>query len=275
MHFFQYARDYYGGWLPEQLLWGAGLLLLLLVVLFMGIHLLRRSAGQPVATESGPEDKLSGGQARKYERNARLYHWGNALFILALAVSGLALFTPGALRPLRVSWLLVHEVAAALFSLGLLVHIVVAPRHGRGRYMWFERRDWHDLKLIAGNFFGRTRAYPAIGKYDPWQKLYHAFLTLLSVALLFSGVFLLLSAAVWVTFSHSWLRWQRLLHDVGAFAFIAIVLGHVYFGVIRINWPNLGAMLSGRIPAAFFNRFHSIRRWRPPEQDTGETDVHP
>jgi len=273
MHFFQYARDYYGGWLPAQLLWGAGVVLLLLAVLFMGLHLLRRSAGQPVASESGPDEKLAGGHAEKYEQNARLYHWGNALLILALAVSGLALFIPGALRPLRVSWLLVHEIAAVLFVVGLLLHIVVAPRHGRARFMWFERRDWHDLKLIAANFFGRTGAYPAVGKYDPWQKLYHAFLTLASAAMLFSGVFLFLSAAVWATFSHPWLRWQRLLHDLGAFAFVAIVLGHVYFGVIRINWPNLGAMVGGKLPAAFFNRFHTTRRWQPPVQGSGDTDA--
>lgn len=272
MHFFQYARDYYGGWLPAQLLGGAGLLLVLLAVLFMGIHLLRRSAGQPAATESTPAERLAGGRVEKYERNARLYHWGNALFLLALAVSGLALFTPGALRPLRVSWLLVHEIAAALFIVGLLLHSIVAPRHGRGRFMWFERRDWHDLRLIAANFFGRSRAYPAVGKYDPWQKIYHAFLTILSAGMIFTGVFLLLSAAVWATFPHDWLRWQRLLHDLGAFVLIAIVCGHIYFGVIRINWPNLGAMLGGKLSAAFFNRFHSTRRWRPPVQGTGDTD---
>lgn len=267
MQFFEYARDYYGGWLPVRLLLGAGLLLVFLALGFAGVHLLRRSAGQPAASDAGPDEKLPGGRVRKYAATARLYHWGNALFLLALVLSGLALFVPGSLRPLRVSWLLIHEVAAVLFLAGLPLHIVVAPRAGRGRSMWFERRDWRDLRLIAANFLGRTRAYPAVGKYDPWQKLYHALLTLLSAVMIFSGAFLFLSAEVWASFSHPWLRWQRLLHDLGAFAFTALVLGHIYFGVIRINWPNLAAMVRGWIPAAFFNRFHSTRRWRPDPHD--------
>ena len=107
--------------------------------------------------------------------------------------------------------------------------------------MWFSRDDWKDLRTIAANFFGRTRSYPRFGKYDPFQKIYHAFLTLLSAVMIFSGVSLVLSAENWKSFDHPWLRWQRLLHDVGAFTFIAIILGHIYFGIIRVNWPELVA----------------------------------
>ena len=39
-----------------------------------------------------------------------------------------------------------------------------------------------DMRRIAANFFGRTREYPAFGKYDPFQKLYHATLKLLAAA---------------------------------------------------------------------------------------------
>ena len=45
----------------------------------------------------------------------------------------------------------------------------------------------HDLRVIAANFLGRTRDYPAFGKYDPLQKIYHAILTLLAAGLIFSG----------------------------------------------------------------------------------------
>ena len=57
--------------------------------------------------------------------------------------------------------------------------------------MWFDARDVRDLRVIAANFLGRTRDYPAFGKYDPWQKIYHALLTLLAAGLIFSGAYLL------------------------------------------------------------------------------------
>ena len=75
MPFFEYAQDVYGGWLPVKLLLGAGFLLVLLAALFAGVHLLRRSAGQPAATEA-PEETVPGGRVRKYAWTARLYHWG-------------------------------------------------------------------------------------------------------------------------------------------------------------------------------------------------------
>ena len=129
--------------------------------------------------------------------------------------------------------------------------------------MWFEARDARDLRLIVVNFLGRTRRYPAFGKYDPLQKLYHVFLTLLAAGVIFSGVYLLLSAEVWATFSHAWMRDMRIVHDAAGFAFLAILVGHIYFGVIRANWPQLVAMVTGRLRGSSFNLYHDAARWRP------------
>jgi Ni/Fe-hydrogenase 1 B-type cytochrome subunit len=258
MHLFRYARDYYGAQEAQQVLLAAALLSIIAVSFFVALHLLRRSAGQPVSSADG-EHVAPATEVHKYEFGARLYHWGNLIFLLGLVVSGLALFVPGELR--AAPWLRLHEIFAALYIAGLLLHIVVAPLRGTARTMWFDRHDWSDLRLIIANFFGRTRAYPRFGKYDPWQKLYHALLAVLSAAVIFSGIYLVLSAEVWRTFSHDWMRQMRLLHDVAAIAFVAVILGHIYFGVIRINWPQLGAMITGRLSAAAFNRYHDARRW--------------
>jgi len=265
MHFFRYAQDYYGDWLAVKLLPDAARLLIWLVAVFIGVHLLRRSFGEPVA--SAPDDPATpGGDIQKYTLGARLYHWGNFLFISVLAASGWALFVPRSLKSPVSSWILIHEVSSGLFIAGLLLHIVAAMTRGERRSMWFGRQDWKDLRSVAANFFGRTRSYPRIGKYDPFQKLYHAFLTLLSAAMIFSGVSLVFSAENWSSFDHPWLRWQRLLHDVGAFVFISIILGHIYFGIIRVNWPELSAMLTGRISRSRFRMKHSASKWVPKDE---------
>jgi cytochrome b subunit of formate dehydrogenase len=260
MHLFRYARDYYGDSSAQQLMVGTAILFAAVVFIFVGIHLVRRSFGRPVTTEAG--EKLPADfRLLKYEIGARLYHWGNMVFLGGLAFTGVALFTPPAIWKAR--WLLLHEIFAALFIAGLGLHVAVAPLRGEGRSMWFERRDWRDLKLISANFIGLTREYPAFGKYDPLQKLYHAFLTVLSAAVIFSGIYLVLSAEIWASLSHEWMRIMRLMHDTAAFAFIAIIAGHIYFGVIRVNWPELAAMITGRLPGSYYNLYHNTERWKP------------
>ena len=257
MNWFRYAEDHYAGWLASQLLLPAAILVNIAVVIFMGVHLMRRSAAQPAPLC----DDTVPAEVHKYDLGARLYHWGNAIFVIVLIVSGAALLVPGSLRPVVITWLRTHELFAGLFTAGVIIHAVAAPLLGDGRSMWIDLRDWRDVRTIAANFLGRTRDYPCFGKYDPLQKLYHAFLTLATVAVVITGIFLALSAETLAHFSHSWLRWMRLIHDVAGVTFCAFVLGHIYFGLIRANWPELRAIFSGAITGEHFRRRHSKLRW--------------
>jgi cytochrome b subunit of formate dehydrogenase len=264
---FRYGRDLYTDEAAQQLLSAGAWFLVALVGVCIAVHLLRRSAGHPVSTPPGA-NLPPGARVLRYQAGARLYHWGNTLVVLLLAASGIALFAPGSLG--SAPWLIIHEVLAILFVIGLVLHVIVAPTRGEGRSMWFEARDLHDLRVIASNFLGRTRRYPAFGKYDPLQKVYHAFLTLLAVGLIFSGVYLLISGEAWATYGHEWMRTMRLVHDISSFAFIAIVVGHVYFGIIRVNWPQLVSMWTGRLRGSSFNLYHDASRWDP-RNDEGVT----
>jgi cytochrome b subunit of formate dehydrogenase len=262
MSLFRYGRDYDTDAVAQQLLTAGAWLFVALAGAVIAVHLLRRSAGQPVsnapAVKVAPEARVS-----RYEIGARLYHWGTAACALGLVLSGVALFAPGALG--AAPWLLIHELAAAAFAVALVVHVVVAPRRGEGRTMWFEAADLRDLRVIAANFLGRTRDYPAFGKYDPLQKVFHAWLTVLVAGLIVSGSYLVLSAHAWASFGHGWMRVMRLVHDITAFAFLAAVVVHVYFGVIRVNWPQLVSMWTGRLRGSSFNLYHDAARWRPRE----------
>src|ERR1700758_3539881 len=106
MQLFRYAFDYYGSLGSQQLRQSAAVLAIAIVVCFAALHLLRRAAGYPLSSDSGP--KLAPGvRILKYEIGARLFHWGNLLFVGGLSVSGVALFAPGTLG--RTRWLLMHE----------------------------------------------------------------------------------------------------------------------------------------------------------------------
>jgi Ni/Fe-hydrogenase 1 B-type cytochrome subunit len=260
---FRYARDLYVDQAAQQLLPAAAWLLVAIVGIFIALHLLRRASGQPVANIQAA--KLSPhARVIRYEVGARLYHWGNTFLMLGLALSGIALYAPGAIA--GASWLVVHEALAIFFVLALALHVVVAPTRGDWRSMWFDAQDVRDLRLIAANFVGLTRTYPAFGKYDPWQKVYHALLALIAAALIVSGVYLFISAEAWGTFSHEWMRLMRLLHGVGAFGLLAVIVGHVYFGIIRVNWPQLVSMFTGRLRGSSFNLYHDAARWQPRDE---------
>ena len=202
MSLFRYARDHYVDETAQQLLPAAGWLLLSLVGLFIAVHLIRRSAGHPVA--NAPATALPPhASVVRYEIGARLYHWGNALLVLGLGFSGVALFAPGRGERHRGSWSTKRSRSPSS-SFRPAHRRGASPR--RGAIDVVRGEDARDLRLIAANFLGRTRNYPAIGKYDPLQKLYHAFLTLLAAGMIFSGICLLLSAEAWTTFSHAWMR---------------------------------------------------------------------
>jgi uncharacterized membrane protein len=70
----------------------AAITFIAIVLVFIGIHMIRRSFGQPLSTESGgklpPETRV-----RRYELGARLYHWGNVVAMVGLIVSGIELFS--------------------------------------------------------------------------------------------------------------------------------------------------------------------------------------
>jgi Ni/Fe-hydrogenase 1 B-type cytochrome subunit len=269
MKLFRYASDYYGDSLAQQLLLPGAVLFSLLSVLLVAIHSLRRSAGQPRSTTKIPPGAYGGGPFERYESGARLYHWGNALFVGILSVSGYALFVPGSLKPTVITWLRIHEVFAAAFIGGVVFHAIVAPLRGEGRTMWFDRRDFSDIRTIVLNFLGATSEYPAFGKYDPFQKLYHASLAAMSTALMVTGIVLTFSTEAWVTFPRETLRWIRMVHDLAAAWFAAAVIGHVYFGLIRVNWPALGSIVRGTISGGYLRIYHTPERWMPKSPASG------
>lgn len=266
-------------WFSTELLaqswtWAAVIAVLSLVVLIAGLHLMRRGTGLPPRRQGAA---LPAGIARveRYELGARLYHWGNFALMAALLLSGAALFEPAipGLSSSWISWLLIHEVSAGLFILGLIAHIVMAFLRADARSMWFRRADWSDAaRDIRFYGTGRRVAGAPLGKFDVWQKLYHALLAVLALVSIVTGVSLFLSAEALWTFDHAWLRWQRLLHQAAAIAFAGAILGHVYVRLLRQHWPKLIAMFSGNLTREAFEREHDAHRWQPPRADASHEE---
>jgi cytochrome b subunit of formate dehydrogenase len=214
--------------LSAELLW----ITVWLAVAFCAIHIIRRARSRP------PSKQPAG-----YNWNQRLYHWGNLLLLVLVALSGYWLFfrrSPDG--PFGLTWLEIHSWSGLLFAGGVVFHAFAATLRGNWRSMRPELRDFRDAAVIWRNFLGRTTEYPAPGKYDPLQKIYHHVLALLALAFTVSGVSMWLSAENIHFVRRGGLHFWRIAHDFSTFLLVAMVIGHFYFSIIKANRANLKDM---------------------------------
>src|SRR5690625_1590107 len=272
MHFFDFAEDIHSrSLIAQKLSWESGIAILLLVVVFIGWHLLRRAFGRPRRLDNASAPPPSALRFERYEVGARLYHWGNFGVMALLILSGAALFFPSLAFSIKswlgISWLLAHEVVAGTFIVFLIFHILFAIFETGLRQMWFTPGAGRALAQRLRFYSGGSAFLPREGKYDVIQKIYHALLTLFALVMIGTGVTLFLSAEVIVTLDHNWLRWLRILHDIFAFLFTAVILGHIYLRLLPSRWPEVAAIITGKISRRDFERQHDWRRWQPPVKE--------
>jgi cytochrome b subunit of formate dehydrogenase len=279
MNPFHYAKNFFSdGYLPQQLTWAFGLFLLSLVVVMAGVVLMRRAYGAPRRSAKGALPPPGSATFERYEVGARLWHFGLFGMLLVLWISGFAFYAPGIVPgslPFGVSWLFVHLAFGALFIIGILGHSAISMGHGDPRSMWFDRRDSQELAAAAQYYLGKPHEVPKLGKYGVWNKVFHAALILLALIMIVSGISLSMGSLGWVEIDQNWQRQQRLLHDFGSYGFLALVVAHVFWQILK-GRSQLKSMVIGTIPADTFRSNHDWDRWKPhavsQTADTGKVD---
>ena len=266
MNPFHYAKNFFSAdYLPQQMTWAFGLLLLSLVVIMAGLVLVRRAFGLPRRSAAGALPPANSATFERYEIGARLWHVGLVGILLALWISGAAFYAPGIVPGpvpvLGISWLLVHLGFGVMFMAGLVVHVIKAPMIDP-RQMWFDRNDWDQLVAGARYYLGLPHALPKLGKYAISSKLFHIALVLLAAIMIVSGISLGLDTLGWAQIDQSWQRKQRLLHDFGSYAFLALIVGHVFWQLLKKRSQSK-AMVTGTIDADTFAANHDWDRWKP------------
>jgi cytochrome b subunit of formate dehydrogenase len=266
MNPFHYAKSFFSDdYLPQQLTWAFGLFLLSLVMVMAGLVLIRRAFGVPRRSSTGTPPPPGLTVFERYEIGARLWHVGLVGILLALWISGAAFYAPGIIPGpvpvLGMSWLFVHLAFGLLFIFGIVFHMIKAPLVG-GRTMWFDRDDWRQLVAGARYYLGLPHELPKLGKYAVSSKVFHVLLVLLALIMIVSGISLSLDTLGWAEIDQSWQRRQRLLHDLGSYGFLALVVGHVFWQLLK-NRSQLMAMVTGTIAADTFSANHDWDRWKP------------
>jgi cytochrome b subunit of formate dehydrogenase len=263
---FRYAKNFYNNeYLPQQLTWEFGIFLLSLVAIMAGVVLMRRAFGKPRRSSKGALPPPDVAIVERYEIGARLWHFGVFGLLLALWISGAAFYAPGLvpgpLPIVGISWLFVHLAFGVLFIVGIVVHAIKAGLVDL-RSMLFDRHDWHELVASTRYYLGRPYELPKLGKYGVWNKVFHIALIVLALIMIVSGISLSLDTLGWAVIDQNWQRQQRLLHDLGSYGFLGLVVAHVFWQLLKRR-PQLKAMITGTIAADTFSSNHDWNRWKP------------
>jgi thiosulfate reductase cytochrome b subunit len=148
--------------------------------------------------------------------------------------------------------------------LGLIViHIcwdVVGNR--TTRQIMPNKADVTDTMTRFGGFMGfGPKTQPRHGKFDAFMKLSHWGIAFCLVVLGISGIYLWNPYGLMPTIGPGFENALRLWHDVFAFLLIGLIIGHVYFAVLPVNWPVLRSMTTGSISGDAYNHDYDSSRW--------------
>ena len=214
---------------------------------------------QPAPDDVEPGDSVRPGhpvEVSRYTVAARINHWITALSLIALALSGMALFTPSlffltglfgggqwtrALHP----WI---GVVLFFSFAGLFLRFWKANLPAREDGTWLAR--------ISDVLRGREERLPEIGKYNAGQKFVFWGMSGLIIVLIASGF------AIWDQYFYAFTSIEQkrvavLVHAVAAVCIICVWIIHVYAAI----WVKgtIGAMTRGKVTGGWAWRHH--RKW--------------
>ena len=112
-------------------------------------------------------------------------------------------------------------------------------------------------------------AQPALpGKYNALQKLYHLGIAILVLALVVSGLLMLLKidTPFWrrdpYWFSTETWGFIYVIHDFAGMALVTMVMIHIYFALRPDEWYLTRSMFRGWISRKEYSEHHDAERWK-------------
>ena len=239
---------------------------MLLALAVLAVYHWRRPP-RPSAAHRGDEPADDRADARpliRFDRTQRWVHWIAAIAFVALALSGIVLaFGKKIMLPwmghevfaalaIGSKWL--HNIAGPVFVVASLVMFLVFLRHNR-----FGRADWPWLRALGGL---RGGGHPPAPYFNAGEKLWF-WIGVTALGLLMAGTGLMLNFPYFgevgavSALTRYQLQWAQGLHLLGAAAYIALGLGHVYLGTLG-SPEAWRAMAHGPVDPAWAREHHRL-----------------
>jgi cytochrome b subunit of formate dehydrogenase len=245
-----------------------------IVLLFIAayvVHWFRRAFRQPHPTPVIVEMEVPQEKVPAFDIVQRLFHWLTFTFLGIMTLTGVALLYPSLfnpfLTPLGIEGtraIIFWHVNLAWALLGLLIiHVIWDVGVKRGWWdMWIGLKDLSDGWLRTKHFLGLVREYKPVPKYDIFMKTFHWGLTVSLIVLGVTGLYFWNPYGLIPHIPYELELTFRVLHDLFAALMIGMVIGHVYFAVLPVNWPILKAMVTGWISRDFYVKHFDPSRWK-------------
>jgi formate dehydrogenase subunit gamma len=200
----------------------------------------------------------------------RLYHWTMAAAVLTLLGTG---FLP--ILGWKFEWVTAHWIAGLVLAALVAWHIV---RASVWLDFWSMVVGFDDVRSVwraVCQAFGRGAPSPLKpGKYSLLQKLYHLAVAGVVLALVATGLLMLLKidTPLWrrnpYWFSdHAW-GVIYVIHDLGAMSVITLLMAHVYFALRPEKLWMSRSMIRGWVTNSDYRVHHDPMRW--PQQHGGQ-----
>jgi len=194
----------------------------------------------------------------------RIYHWLMAIAVLVLMGTA---FLP--ILGVKFAWVDIHWISGVLLTVLVLFHTVRAIGWQDWRSMMIYPADVRDIWRALRGVLGAGGAPPARpGKYDALQKLYHLGMAVLMLAVVVSGLLMLLKidTPLWrrnpYWFGNDAWGIIYVVHGFAAMAMVTMVMIHIYFALRPDEWHLLRSMFRGWISRKEYAEHHDAERWK-------------
>ncbi|MDX1405485.1 MAG: cytochrome b/b6 domain-containing protein [Woeseiaceae bacterium] len=225
-----------------ELLWLVCVVALVIVALHAMYMATRKRAERPSA---------AGKQVKRHELIDRVMHWVMAISIIALVITGVL-----PIIGIEFAWLTLHWISGLILTAAVLYHIVRSVLQKDLMAVWISADDFKEP------FDENIKP----GKYSLAQKGMHAAVTIATLLVIVSGLFMfaMIDTPWWDrtnALSESTLGWMFFIHGLSTLGLIALIVFHLYFTLRPEKLFYLRSMVKGWISEEELSANHDPERW--------------
>ena len=217
-----------------------------------------------VANKTSDAANSNSGRVERHKLADRLYHWIMALAVVSLMTTA---FLP--ILGIKFEWVTIHWISGIILALCVAFHMIRALGWQDKWLMIIDARDLSNGVSILKRSLGQASPAPVKpGKYNGLQKLYHLGVAFFILALIGSGILMLMKID-----TPFWKRnpyflddgdWGLVytVHGFGAMFMVSMVMIHVYFAIRPDEWHLTRSMFRGWMTRKDYQEHHDASRWQ-------------
>lgn len=252
MEIVRYKYDVWG----EEVILGVSWDLLWVVAVAALILLAGHAIFMAALAKKRAKPSAEGKRISRHAAIDRAFHWIMAASVLVLIVTGIA-----PIIGLRFAWLDIHWIAGLVLTFVVIFHTIRA-------LFW---QDFKSMLLGPSDFGEPFDETKKPGKYSFEQKGMHWAMTVLVIAVIVTGVILMLNINTpwWNRPSvadEAQLGLMFLLHGLATLSLIAFTAIHIYFALRPEKRFYTRSMVTGWISEDEMRENHDPSRWKVEEK---------